>query len=142
MGAEKKFPSKSPSLYQPKDGKRTIRDCKRLLCKICLSDEHLLCDYPKLTPIERVQQAKEVFSLLTDANSSLQCIEVLDRIQEFDDNEWETCLHILENEEMENAINWTCVIYNSHTKVPSNTYEETMKELVNRALAYSRTPDI
>ena len=70
---------------------------------------------------------KKFFSLSTVASDSEQCIEALDRIQEFDDNEWESCLHIINNEETENAINWACVTHNNHIKVPSTTYEETMK---------------
>ena len=60
----------------------------RLLCRKCLSDQHLLRDCPQLTPAERVHLVKSVFRVENVASDSLECDACPDEVQEFDDLEW------------------------------------------------------
>ena len=70
---------------QQKDGKNPIRNYKRLLCRSCLSDEHLLIECAKVPPSNRTQLVKIVFALENVTSDSDECCNALDEIQEFDD---------------------------------------------------------
>ncbi len=75
-----------------KSGKSLIEGAMRLLCRNCLSDEHLLRSCPEMTPAKRVRLTKHVLSINTVLSDLEKCRESLEQIQQFDADQWNDCL--------------------------------------------------
>ncbi len=113
------------------DGKNPIRNFMRLLCRFCLSDEHLLRNCPKLSPAKRVHSVKSIFALENITSESDECNEAFDSMQEFDDRNWGNVCSLLETE----TSNIHFVQEN-----PESVYKRTYSELADRAYTHKFQP--
>ncbi len=64
------------------DGKNPIRNYMRMLCRGCLSDEHLLRESPSLTSSKKIRIVSHVFNLDYISCDSDECHKALDEIQD------------------------------------------------------------
>ena len=133
---------KSRNFEKAKDGKNPIRNYMRLLCRLCLSDSHLLRECPKLSPAKRVQLTKYVYAVESVASDSDECTWALDEIQDFNDAEWKGCIPIIEseNEAPVNEINFTCLNEEILQPVPDKSGSTALAHLSDRSFMHSMAP--
>ena len=77
------------------DGKNPIVDFKRLICKLCLSEDHFFRECPKLTPAKRIQLLKTVFEITNVDSESDQCYEAMEETEGFDSEKWNSVYAVL-----------------------------------------------
>ncbi len=138
-GSGKEFPPLFSTPYKKADGKNPIRDYMRLLCRLCLSDEHLLRECPKRSPTKRVRLVRKVFSLSSIPSESEQCFAALDTIQQLNDEEWKECAELVSDEEQKisNDITWTCCVKIHPCLFQTKNYDSTLNEMADRAFSHS-----
>ena len=95
----------------------------RLLCRNCLSDQHLLRDCNKISAVKRVQLTQHIFAL-----ESMDSDDALNIIQEFNDDRWDECKAILdlEIEEDVREINWSTLSIDPKLPLPDEEYNHTL----------------
>ncbi len=127
---------KRDTLRKHSDGKNPIRNFMRLLCRVCLSDEHLIHECPKLSSSRKVSFVNRVFSSDTVSCDCDECYEALDLIQNFDDETWS---EYYSSTSAEISMNSKDINFNSleNSKLPDKEYQHTFKNLADRSFTHS-----
>ncbi len=119
---------------KPSDEKNPNRNFCRILCRMCLSDSHLLRDCPKITPAKHVQIVRHVFAVDAVPADRDECCNSLDTIQEFNDERWNECCVVIESDQekhdLPNSVNYATFDENN-SPLPDHHFDRTVKELAN-----------
>ncbi len=99
---------------------------------MCLSDEQLLRDCPKLTPSKNISLVKNVFSLNTITGDSDECCEALDAIQDSDDSQLDKHSASIKFEEA-SEVNLATALGSPDQSISDIGYEHKFHELADRA---------
>ena len=131
--------SKNNSQQQDRK-KNPVVNYRRLLCRNCLSDEHLLRNCDRISNFNRMRLVNHMFSLNSMSTTDEACREAMDIIQNFGHGGWKECLLGFESgneseakskEENENfeyhteaEINLTTSCGNENCQVPDSKYRQ------------------